>query len=124
MPYLFGVVFAQHDCYYIEAKGPVLDIVGGKKILCRTEHSGFFGFCNRRLGRAEILICSCLYLDKDKRSIAIDHNQVDFTGLAGEIASERSQTLAFEEFLAALFTPSAEQIPVRQQPAFVRQQFS
>jgi hypothetical protein len=124
MSYLFRAFFAQHYCYYVKTKGPVLDVVGSKKKACRPEHSGFLGFGDSRLGRAEILTCSGLYFDKDKRPVTIDHNQVDFAGLAGEVASECFETFALEEFLAAFFTPSAEQLFVCEQPAFVRQQIS
>ncbi len=108
MSYLRGDFFAQYDCHYVEAISAVLDVVGGKKVACRPEHSGFFGFGDGRLGRAEILIRPCLYLDKDKRPVAIDHNQIDFAGLAGEVASERFETFAFEKLLTAFFTPAAE----------------
>jgi len=124
MSYLFGAFFAQHDCYNVEATGTVLDVVGGKKVACRSEHSVFFGFGDGRLGRAEILIRPGLHFDKDKRPVAVDHNQIDFAGLAGEIASERFETFAFEKFLGAFFAPSAEQLFVRRRPAFVRQQIS
>ena len=92
--------------------------------MCRPEHSGFFGFSYGRLGRAEILVRPGLYLDKDKCPVAVDHNQIDFSGLAGEIASERFETFAFEEFLGAFFTPSAERHLIRRRPAFVLQQIS
>jgi hypothetical protein len=132
MSYFFRAFFAQHDCYYVEAKGPVLDIVGGKKVACSPEHSGLFGFGDGRLrrkvshtgGRAEILARPGLDLDKDKRPITIDHDKIDFTGLTGEVSSERFETFAFEEFLAAFFTPSAERFFVRRRCALVRQQFS
>jgi hypothetical protein len=124
MSYLLGAFFAQHDCYYVEAKGPVLDIVSCKKIACRPEHSGFLGFSDGRLGRTEILVRSGLYLDKDKCPVAIDHNHVNFAGLTGEVASECFEAFAFEELLGAFFAPSAELFFIRQQPAFVRQQIS
>jgi hypothetical protein len=124
MSYLRRAFFAQYDCHHVEATRAVFDIIGGKKIACRPEHSGFLGFGDGRLGRAEILVRSGLYLDKDKRPVAIDHNQIDFTGLAGEVAGERFETFAFEELLAAFFTPSAEQLFVRRRSALVRQQIS
>jgi hypothetical protein len=108
MSYLFGLFFAQHDCYYVKAKGPVLDIICGKKIACRFEHPGLFGFCYNRLGRAEVFVRPGLDFNKYKCPVAIDHNQVDFTGLAGKVSGERFETFAFEKFLAAFFTPSAE----------------
>ncbi len=124
MSYLIGTFFAQHDCYHIEAKWAVLDIVGGKKIACRPEHSDFFCFCDGRLGWAEILVRPGLYLGEDKRPVTVDHNQVYFTCLAGEIASERFEAFSFEEFLGAFFTPSAEQLLIRRRLAFVQQQIS
>ena len=124
MSYLLRAFFAQHDCYYVEAKGPVLDIIGSKKIAGRPEHSGFLGFGDGRLGRAEILVRPGLYFDKDECPVAVDHNLIDFAGLAGEVASERFETFAFQKLLTAFFTPAAEQLPIRQQSAFVRQQIS
>jgi len=116
--------FARHDCYYVEAKGPVLDIVGGKKIAGRPVHPGLLGLRDRRLRRAEILARPGLDLDKDECPVTIDHNQVDFAGLAGKIAGERFETFAFEEFLAAFFAPSAERVFIGRQYVFVWQQFS
>jgi hypothetical protein len=124
MSYLLGAFFTQHDCHHIEATRAVLDVVGGKKVACCSVHSGFFGFGNGRLGRAEILVCPGLNLDKDKRPIAVDHNQVNFTCFAGEVASERFETFALEEFLGAFFTPLAKRLLIRWRPAFVRQQIS
>jgi hypothetical protein len=124
MSYLLGAFFVQDDCYYVEAKGPVLDVVDGKKIACRPEHSGFFGFSNGRLGRTEILVRPGLDFDKDECPVSVNHNQVDFARFAGEIASEGFEALTFEEFLAAFFAPSAEQLFFRQRLAFVRQQIS
>jgi hypothetical protein len=124
MSYVFGAFVAQDDCYYVEAKRPVLDIIGGKKIACSSEHSGLLNFRDGRLRRAEVLSRPRLDLNKDKRPVTIYHNQVNFAGLAGEVADEGFETFAFEEFLAAFFTPSAEQLLIRQQPALVRQQFS
>jgi hypothetical protein len=103
MSYLLGSFFSQHYYYYVEAKGPVLDVVAGKKIACRPEHSGLLGFGDNRLGRkvsptgrwTEILVRPCLDFDKDKRPITIYHNQVDFTRLAGKVASESLKAFAF-----------------------------
>ena len=122
MSYLPGAFFAQHDCHHIETTRAILDIIGGKKVMCRAEHSGFLGSGDGRLGWAEILVRPGLYFDKNKRPVAVDHNQVDFTGLAVEVASECFKTFSLEVFLGAFFTPSAEQLFVRQEPAFVRQQ--
>ena len=83
-----------------------------------------FGFCYNRLGRAEVLVRPGLDFDEDKRPVTIDHNQVDFAGLAGKVSSERFETFAFEEFLAAFFTPPAEQFLVRRRSACLLQQIS
>jgi hypothetical protein len=124
MSYLLGSLFSQYYYYYVEAKRAVLDVIGGKKEACRPEHPGLLGFGDNRLRRTEILVSPCLYLDKDKRAVSIDHNQVDFARLAGEVASKRFEAFMFKEFLAAFFTPSAAQLFVRRRPAFVRQQIS
>jgi hypothetical protein len=121
MSYLGFAFFTQHNCYYVEAKGPVLDVVDGEKIACRPDHSGFFGFCHCRLGWAEILVRPGFYLDKDKCAVSINHNQVDFAGFAGEVTSKRFEAFMFKEFLAAFFAPSAAQLFIRRRPAFVRQ---
>ena len=124
MSYLLGIFSAQHDCYYVETTGAVLDVVGSDKVTCSPKHPGFLGFCHGRLGWAEILIRPGLDLYKNKRPVTVDHNQIDFASLAGKITGERFETFAFEEFLAAFLAPSAEQLLVRQQPAFVWKQFS
>jgi hypothetical protein len=132
MSYLLGSLFSQYYYYYVEAKWPVLDVVGGKKITCRSEHSGLLGFSDNRLrrkvshtgGRTEILIRPGLDLDKDKRPVTVNHNQIDFARLAGEVASERFEAFAFEEFLAVFFTPSAEPLFISQRLALFRQQIS
>jgi len=110
MSYLGTAFIIQYDCYHVESKGPVLDIIGGKKIAYRPEHSGFLCRGYRRLGWAEVLVRPGLYLDKDERAVAVDHNQVDFPAPAGEVAGERFETFTFEELLAAFFTPSSEQL--------------
>lgn len=122
MSYSYGVFFAQHYCNHVETKGAVLNIMGCEKIAGGPEHSDFLDRGDGRLGWAKTFVRPGLYLDKDNTTVGIDHNQVDFAGLAGEVASELLEALAFEEPLATFFTPSAEELAIRQQPAFVQQQ--
>lgn len=124
MPYLVFAFFAQDDCYHVEAARAFFYVIYGKKMACGPDHSGFFGFGDRRLGGAEIFVSPGLYLDKDKRAVFVYHNQVDFAGFAGEITSEGFEAFAFEEFLAAFLAPSAAQLFVRRRPSHVRQQIS
>ena len=114
--------FAQHYCNNVEAKRAVLYILGCKKIAGGPEHSDFLGRRDGRLGWAKTFVRPGLYLDENNSAVGIDHNQVDFAGLAGKVASELLEALAFEKLLAAFFTPSTEEPAVRQQPAFVQQQ--
>ena len=58
-------------------------------------------------------------LDEDDSPVGIDHNQIDFAGFAGEVASESFEAFSFEELFAAFFAPSAEQFTVSQQLSLV-----
>ena len=73
--------------------------------------------CDYRFGRGKFLIGSCFDLDKDNRPVAIYHNQVDFTGLAGVVARKRLKAFSFEEFLALPLPPFAEQLNILEQLA-------
>jgi len=101
--------------YNIETVWPILNPVRRKKIprcLCHLLHLR----CRNNLFRwRKLLICSGLDLDKDNRAVAIDHNKVDFTGLAGEITRKRLKPFSFEEFLALPLSPFAEQLDVCKQ---------
>jgi len=95
MSYLCGAGLAEHYRNDVKTKGSVLDIVGRKKIAGGPEQSGFFGGRDDGLGRPETFIGPRFYLDKDDRAIDIDHNQIDFAGLAGEVAGEPFEAFAF-----------------------------
>jgi hypothetical protein len=82
MSYLGFTFFAQHNCYYVEAARAFFDIIYGKKMACGPNHAHSLGFGDCRLGRAEILVRPGLDLHKDKRAVSVDHNQVNFAGLA------------------------------------------
>ena len=114
MFYLCRPGLAEHYCNNIKTKGAVLDFVDCEKITSSPKQSGFFSRCNRRFGRPKTFIRSGFDLDKDDSPVGIDHNKVDFSGFAGEVASELFEPLSFQEPLAAFFTPSAEQFPVSQ----------
>ena len=95
-----------------------------EKITGGPYQSGFLGTCDGRFGRAESFVGPGSDLDKYDGPVGIDHNQVDFAGLAGEVAREGFEAFSSEEPLGAFFTPSAEQLAVGQQLAFVQEQIS
>ncbi len=106
--YLWGAFWRQDYCNNIKTKRPVINIVRCKKIAGGPYQSGFLGECDGRLGRAESFVRPGSDLDKDDGPVGIDHNQVDFAGLAGEVAGEGFEAFSFEEPLAAFFTPSSK----------------
>ncbi len=114
MSYLRAAGSVENYRNNIEAKGAVLYIVGCKKILSSPEQFGFLGKCDRRLGWPKTFIGSGFDLNKDNGPVGIDHNQVDFAGLAEEVASEFFEAFSFQKPQAAFFTPPAEQCPVGQ----------
>jgi len=98
----------------IEAKRAVLYIVGCKKVLSSPEQLGFLGGCDGRFDWFKGFIGSGFDLNKDDGAVGINHNQVDFTGFAGEVASEFFEAFSFQKPQAVFFTPPAEQCPVGQ----------
>ena len=104
----------ENYCNNIKAKGAVLYIVGCKKILSSPEQPGFFRMCDGRFGWSKGFIGSGSDLNKDDGAVGINHNQVDFAGLAGEVASEFFEAFSFQKPQAVFFTPPAEQCPVGQ----------
>jgi hypothetical protein len=99
---------AENYCNNIETKGTIFNIIGGEKIPSGSEQSLSLGVRNRRFGRPKRFIGPGPHLDECDGPIRGDHNEVDFTGFAGEIAGERFQTFFLEEALGAFFAPSAE----------------
>ena len=95
MSYLCGAGSAEHYRNNIKTKGSVLYLVSCEKIACGPEQSGFFSWRDDGLSRPEIFIGPTFYLDEDNRAVAINHNQIDFAGLAGEVASELFEAFAF-----------------------------
>ncbi|GAG53117.1 unnamed protein product [marine sediment metagenome] len=98
----------------VEAEGSVLDIVGGEKVAGGPGQSCFLWGCDDGLGGCEAFVGPGFYLDKNHRAVGVDHNKVDFTGFAGEVAGEFFEAFSFEEFFAAFFSPSAEEFSVSQ----------
>ena len=115
MVYLRAPRRGQDDGDDIESAGAVFDVVGGEEVAGGAAQSGFFGGGDGFLWRSEAFIGSGSNLGEDDGVVGINHNEVDFTGLAGEVASEGSQTPAFQESLAAFFAPPAEEFWVGQQ---------
>jgi len=114
MSYLCRAGLAEHYCNDIKTIRAVLYIVGCKKIACSPKQSGFFSGRDDGLSRPEIFIGPRFHLDKDDRAIAIGHNEVDFAGFAGEVASEGFEAFAFKELLASFFTPLTKEFGVGQ----------
>jgi len=79
-----------------------------KKITGGPEHSCFLGGSNSRFGWAEAFVGPGLNLDKNDSPVAVDHDKVDFAGLARKIARKIFKAFSFEEFLAAFFAPPAK----------------
>lgn len=117
-----GTFFTQNDGHYVEAAWALFDLVCGEKITRRVEHPGFLGAGDRRLGGAEVFVRPGFDLDENKRSVAIDHDQVDLPRFTKEIPRQRLEALTLEEVLAPFLAPPAEPLFIRQQPAFIRQQ--
>ena len=87
--FYFGAgVFVEDNRNYIETIRAVFYIIGCEEIAGGAEQSGFLGLCYRIFGRGEIGVGFCSYLDEYNGAIGVDHDQVDFTGPAGEVASK------------------------------------
>jgi selenocysteine lyase/cysteine desulfurase len=114
MSYFWLAGLAEHYCNNIKTIRAVLYIVGCKKIACGPEQSGFFDGRDDRLSRLETFIGSRFYLDKDDGAVTINHNQIDFAGLAGKVPRELFQAFASKVPFAAFFTPSAEHFRIGQ----------
>ncbi len=114
MFYLWAAGSVENYCNNIKAKGAIFYIVGCKKILSCPEQPGFLGRCDGRFDWSKGFIGSGSDLNKDHGAVGINHNQVDFAGLAEEVASEFFEAFSFQKPQAAFFTPPAEQCPVGQ----------
>ena len=124
MSYLRAAFLAKNYRNHVEAKGAVLYVVCCKEVAGGPEHSGFLDGGDGELGRTESFIGPGLYLDKGDSPVGIDHDKVNLAGFAGKVASELFEAFAFQQPLAAFFTPSAEQLLIGQQSASVQQQVS
>ncbi len=69
--------------------------MGRKKIAGGPEQSGLLGGGDGRLGGLESFGGFGSYLDKDDRAVGVNHNQIDFAGLAGKVAGEGFEAFAF-----------------------------
>jgi hypothetical protein len=105
----------------IEAKRPVPYIMSRQKISGRPAHSGFFRSRDDRFRRLKGFVRPGFYLDKNDGPISINHNQINFTALAGEITGEFLKTFFLQKALAAFFAPSAELLLISQQLTPVQQ---
>ncbi len=95
MSYLRAAGSVENYRNNIEAKGAIFYIVGCKKILSSPEQPGFFRMCDGRFGWSKDFIGSGSDLNKDHGAVGINHNQVDFAGLAGEVTCESFEAFSF-----------------------------
>ena len=109
---LFAAFGGKDYCYYIEAVRAVVDIMGSQEILCGVIQFLLLIAGYKGLGRSEVLVRAALDLDKDNRTVAIDHNQIDFTELAGKIAGQGMKAFAFQEFFGPFLTPFAKEFRI------------
>jgi len=91
VPYLRSAGSAEHYRDDIKAKRTVLYFLACKKITRGPQQLHFFGMCDGFLRRAKAFVSLGSDLDKNDGAVGIDHNQVDFAGLAGKVASELSK---------------------------------
>jgi len=92
---LCGTGLANNYCNNIKAKRSIFYIMGCEKIPSSAGQLVSLGGCNNLLGRTETFVSSGLHLDKDNASIGVGHNEVNFAGLAGEVACELFKAFAF-----------------------------
>jgi hypothetical protein len=121
MFYLRPAFLAEHYCNNIKPKWSIFNVVCCEKIASGPFQFGFFGSRDNRLSWLERLIRSGFYLDKNDSLISIDHNQINFAALAGEVAGEFPETFLSQKALAAFLAPSAELLSVSQQLTSVQQ---
>ena len=70
---------------YVESAGTIGDVVRCQEVSGGSAHSRLFGVCDDIFGSSERLIGAGLYFDKNDGSVGVDHDKVDFAGLAGEV---------------------------------------
>ena len=104
----------QDDGDNVKAARAIFYVVGGEEVTGAADESDFLGGRDGVFGRSKGGIGFGPDLDEDYGAIGIDHDQVDFAGLAGKVAGEGFEAFAPEETLAAFFTPSAETLAVGQ----------
>ncbi|HUW19540.1 MAG TPA: hypothetical protein VMW16_09580 [Sedimentisphaerales bacterium] len=112
MSYLWRAGSAEDDSHDVEAEGPVFYVVGGEEIAGGPERFGFFWGCDDGLDGVEGFTRPGFDLDEDDRAVGVDHDQIDFAGLTGEVAGEEFEAFSFEEGFAAFLAPSAEPFAV------------
>jgi len=119
--YLSGAFGGQDYCHHVESEWAVVYIVGCEEVAGCPDQFDLFGMCDGLFGRAEELIGSGFDLDEDQARVGIDHDEIDFAAVAGEIAGEGFESFCSQELFAAFFTPSAEGFYVGQESAAVEQ---
>jgi len=106
----------------IETAGSAVEIVFRDKVACGLRHFLFFGQGYHELSGSEQFIGPGFYLDEYDRSLGVGHNKVDFSCLAGKVASQCFESLLSEEFFTAVLSPSAQPLCVRQQFLSIEEQ--
>lgn len=119
MLYLCGAFGGEDYCYDVESERAVVYIVGCDKVAGCSGEFYSFRVCDGLLGRAEAFVGSGFDLDEYQARIGIDHDQIDFPGLAREIACERFEAFCSQELFAAFLAPSPELLYVGHESATI-----
>jgi len=85
MSYLWFAGFSDNYNDYVESTGPIGNVVCCQEVSGGSAGSRLLGICDDLFGSTERLIGAGLYFDKNDGSVGIDHDKVDFAGLAGKI---------------------------------------
>ena len=110
--YLGGAFGGQDYCDDVESARAAIYFVPCEEVAGCPNEFCFFGMCDGLFGRAEEFIGSGFDLDEDQARVGIDHDEIDFAAVAGEIAGEGLESFRFQVLLAAFFAPSAQRFVV------------
>lgn len=119
MVYLLSAGAAEYYCNNVKAVGAIFDVVASEEVACGFEYFVLLVSCNEGFCGSEGVICSCFYLNENNGSVLVDHNEVNFAGFAGVISCKEIEPFFSEEFFCLFFAPSAEQLLIIEQLAFL-----
>lgn len=119
MLYLGGAFGGQDYRYDVESERTIVYIVGCDKVAGCFGELLSLGMRDGLLGRAEAFVGSRFDLDEHQTRIGIDHDQIDFPGIAGEIAGESLEAFCSQEFFTAFLAPSPELLHIGQESATI-----